>query len=297
MENKDVNLTLGELLAQKRSTLALPIVEISRVISVRPVILSALEENRLNELGAPVYIKSYALRYAEFLGMDRDFILQKLQASLNCQKNIKIIPLEERDSQHKRRGFLWLYSLLLCFVLTILGIYFWPKTSENLPDSNYIASTRTAVSEAVDNEIARKSADAAYFSQQTTSNSSDNIVNVSSLGQLENHANLKISESVLPLSLTDSLQNGSESELKITVQDSCWAEIRDADKKRILYATLQENEVYIVRGKPPFNIKFGNVQSIVSFEINGQAVDTNLYRPSLNTTVSRFKLNEITNSL
>src|SRR4030081_1044437 len=63
-------MTLGEVLAARRSERALPIQQAAPATRIRAHYLSALDSDELERLAAPVYAKGHLRTYARYLGLD-----------------------------------------------------------------------------------------------------------------------------------------------------------------------------------------------------------------------------------
>ncbi len=59
---------IGNILRDKRSAMGLTLSEVSRILKIRAIYLQAIEEGKVDELPAQVYISHYIKAYAEFMG-------------------------------------------------------------------------------------------------------------------------------------------------------------------------------------------------------------------------------------
>jgi cytoskeleton protein RodZ len=69
-------------------------------------------------------------------------------------------------------------------------------------------------------------------------------------------------------------------------EDDSWAEITDAEDKRLLYGTISKGSTKTVQGKSPFKVVLGR-SNAVKIEYNGQPFD---YRFSEKRGTARFEL-------
>jgi hypothetical protein len=72
-------MTVGAVLAEKRSERGLTIEQASSATRIRAVHLSALESDEAELLPAPVYARGYLRTYATFLGLDPEPLVARLQ--------------------------------------------------------------------------------------------------------------------------------------------------------------------------------------------------------------------------
>ena len=79
-----------------------------------------------------------------------------------------------------------------------------------------------------------------------------------------------------------------KSEIILYVEADCWADVRDAADKRLIYETIPGGRVITLSGEAPFRIFLGNAQAVKMF-YNGQEYDISKHRRGL---VARFTLGE-----
>lgn len=77
--------TLGECLRERRHALGITLTEISQRLRIRPSILEALEADELHVL-PPVYMRQFARRYGEFLGIDEAELRQLCDAAFGRER-------------------------------------------------------------------------------------------------------------------------------------------------------------------------------------------------------------------
>ncbi len=116
---------LGEVLKNARLDRSLTIEEVSRVLSLRPAFIVAMETGDYQEIGALLYAKNYLRKYAKFLGvLDENFEAQLAQLTDSLENknqgyyhSVKI----KQEAAEKQRSNHFKYYLL--FVLLLLAIF------------------------------------------------------------------------------------------------------------------------------------------------------------------------------
>jgi cytoskeletal protein RodZ len=68
--------TVGERLRQRREAKGLSLEAVTRATRLTRTVLSALEEDRYEDIAAPVYVRGFLRIYAQFLEVDADQVLQ-----------------------------------------------------------------------------------------------------------------------------------------------------------------------------------------------------------------------------
>src|SRR5690606_40572785 len=71
----DTALGLGERLRSARKARATTLEQDSQALRIEVPVLRALEENRFDELGAPVFVRGHLRAYAKLLGLSEDTVL------------------------------------------------------------------------------------------------------------------------------------------------------------------------------------------------------------------------------
>ncbi len=75
-----MNQTVGQILQEARTRRGLDLNEAERVTKIRVKFLRAMEEDRWEELPAPVYARSFLATYARFLGLDEGPLLAECES-------------------------------------------------------------------------------------------------------------------------------------------------------------------------------------------------------------------------
>jgi len=70
---------VGELLRRARETARLPMDQAARMLHIRVRYLDAMEQGRLDELPGLPYARGYIQSYAQFLGLDKEEILRRVE--------------------------------------------------------------------------------------------------------------------------------------------------------------------------------------------------------------------------
>jgi len=114
--------TIGDILRNKRLEKGLTLEDVSNLVKIRKKYLEALESGNYNEIPGTVYAKSFLKIYADFLGLDRFYILKRYQSEIMPEQNIVIpptyyMPINNQKSKRASRTKLFLY-----IIATIIGI-------------------------------------------------------------------------------------------------------------------------------------------------------------------------------
>lgn len=84
-------MTIGEVLADKRSERGLTIEQASSATRIRPEHLAALESDEPGSLAAPVYARGYLRTYARYLGLDPEPLVEALRSpAQNARRSLAL---------------------------------------------------------------------------------------------------------------------------------------------------------------------------------------------------------------
>lgn len=94
--------TLGEMLKAARESTGLELIELSRQTAVRGDYLAALEEDRLDELPEPVYVRNFVRLYAQAVGLDARKALEMYGAALVAEQGSLAAAAAEPPARRRR---------------------------------------------------------------------------------------------------------------------------------------------------------------------------------------------------
>jgi cytoskeleton protein RodZ len=83
---------VGKALRNARTERGIELDEVERVTKIRAKFLQAMEEERWEDLPAPVYARSFLATYAEFLGLDQGALVGEYKSSVEGPESHEPIP-------------------------------------------------------------------------------------------------------------------------------------------------------------------------------------------------------------
>lgn len=122
--HEEPGLDIGTRLKSARGRMGVTIVQAAERLHLDATVIQALEEQRFESLGAPVYVRGHLRRYAEFLG-EPGAPLQDQYAGLlesTVEPDLRQVP--NAFSRRQPRSFLW-PAVLIAGVLALIGIVWW----------------------------------------------------------------------------------------------------------------------------------------------------------------------------
>jgi cytoskeleton protein RodZ len=117
--------TLGETLRAARLAHDLTLEQLSTELRIEVRQLSALEENRFEQIGVPVFVKGYLKQYGTRLGVDvRDLLAQYYKQTTLA--DVQVQPSRSIKLRDERQITSWvLAAIVLLLVVAGLAVWWW----------------------------------------------------------------------------------------------------------------------------------------------------------------------------
>jgi cytoskeleton protein RodZ len=116
--------SLGQTLANARTAKGLSIEEVAAELRIEAKQLLALERDRLDEIGVPVFIKGYLRQYGHRLGLDYNELLVLYYRQVDTQE-IEIQPSRPIRLRDERQITWWVLAALVLAVLAVFLAVWW----------------------------------------------------------------------------------------------------------------------------------------------------------------------------
>lgn len=255
--------TLGERLRAARLAQDLTLEQLSTDLRIEAKQLQALEDNRFEQIGVPVFVKGYLKQYGLRLGLNVGDLLD-LYLKQTTLTDIQIQPSRTIKLNDDRQVASWVFVVVV--LLAIAGALAWWWTdgtftlpgslsSEPAPESAAPAPEVAAQSSApvvVPNEpIPVASAPAAPAAEPTN----DGVGEPAAIPVVAEAVQAAEPENALAVPV-------AAIPLQFTFEQESWAEVTDARGERLLFGLNAAGRNVTVRGEPPFAIVLGNASSV-----------------------------------
>ena len=111
---------VGDSLKQARKSKKMEVEDVAQQLYINPSIITHLEEENFDQIGAEVFIKGHLKNYAQFL----DLPVEKILAALSEETYIKGQEvLTSKTTEHLVALKIIAYASVLLFLVTIVGMY------------------------------------------------------------------------------------------------------------------------------------------------------------------------------
>ena len=263
--------TLGPLLRNARLAQELTVEQIATELRIEAKQLNALENDRLEEIGIPVFVKGYLKQYGHRLGVDvRDLLAlyyrQTKLADVQMKPNRTIKLRDER----KIKGWI-LAAIVLLTVAAGLAVWWWRGGSFDVVGSVTRAITPQPASTA--SPATREPETVAPA--PTPSPAADGDAAADAAPDLADAApeTNTTEPAVSPVRpIIEDEGRVVTVPLEITFDAESWAEITDGRGERLVFGLQAAGRRLTVRGSPPFAVVLGNANS-VRLRVDGEAYD------------------------
>lgn len=288
----------GERLQQAREALKLSIDDVAERICIGSSKVSALENNAIHEVGAPVFAAGYIRAYARIVGLSADELVASYEsleqlnessvtpASGHVPKKIgrlkNELPANFSLANGNRWGSLLRWLGIIIILLLIVAAAFWLFKSGKLVSAETDDASTELVPFSEQSSLANEADDAELLAipGQSTIAPVDTEESASLSIPLpiqpDNEASMLVDE-LAAQTLGESDVSAPLNELSLHFQDDSWVEVHDARKERLLHQLARAGQVHTLRGVTPFSLVLGYVPG-VSILLNGESVDLSHYQ-------------------
>ncbi len=280
-----MNEPIGAQLTRLRAARGQTPTEVATALRCDTKIIDALEGERWAELGAPVFSRGHLRRYAEFLGVPADPLLEQWNAE---QGGSTVLPDLSRGPQAPRpldtqRWGRRLAMLAGAFVIALAA--WWILQGAEMRPAATLAPVEASVPmPTVPVVPAPAPADLAPVpaapsalapAPDAAPDAVPDVVPVAAVPVV-----------VTPAPAAPSVP-GDDVAVVFTASEPCWAEVVDATGVRRLYAVLEPGQRVSVQGAPPLRVVLGR-GDVTALEIRGNPAV--IPADAVRDTVARFEI-------
>jgi cytoskeleton protein RodZ len=251
----------GERLAAARREQQITVLEVAKELHLDEPKVRALEQNKFDVLGAPVFAKGHLRKYAMLVGVDNDDVLQDYY-KLNRASGMPPVVGKVRKPASQTSPGPWIATIII--VVIAAAAYWWFLVADTPPPAG--PDLRPATSEPQSSELGGTGVvDAGDLADNT-----GDLADSSSAGIETVVVELPepiVAQTSPPVASTASLAAG-QVRLTMTFSGDCWTEISDASGRRLFFDLGREGRSVNVSGEAPLSVLFGNADN-VRMRVNG----------------------------
>ncbi len=284
-----MNEPIGAQLTRLRAARGQTPAEVATALRCDTKTIDALEGERWAELGAPVFSRGHLRRYAEFLGVPVDPLLEQWNAE---QGGSTVLPDLSRGPQAPRpldtqRWGRRLAMLAGAFVIA-LAAWWILQGAEMRPAATLAPDEASVPMPTVPVVPAPAPADLAPVPAEPSAlaPAPDAALDAVSDAVPDVVPVAAVPVAVTPAPAAPSVP-GDDVAVVFTASEPCWAEVVDATGVRRLYAVLEPGQRVSVQGAPPLRVVLGR-GDVTALEIRGNPAV--IPADAVRNTVARFEI-------
>lgn len=248
-QNPPVDLPVGEILRRARVHYKLSLADVEKALRIKSIQLEAIETGHAENLPARVYAIGFVRSYAQYLGLDSDYIVKlfKAQGVESAPKPDLQFPVSAEQSSFPS----WWIILVSVLLLLIVPTAMWQMSEGD--------SSESAIENTVP-EISEDLKEAASIDMEVETNTASAIHTPSGESPVEENA------VVLP-------DVPKQQGVILTIKENSWVEIRGAGGKRLVSRVLKAGDQYFVPDRPDLTMSVGNAAG-VEISVDGQILSS-----------------------
>jgi cytoskeleton protein RodZ len=120
--------TLGQTLKNARVARDLTLEQLATELRIEVQQLAALEQDRLDRIGPPVFIKGYLRQYGARLGLDHRALLSLYYDQAKHQE-VVVQPSRSIKLRDERQITIWIVAAVVLAVVAVLLVFWWMNDS------------------------------------------------------------------------------------------------------------------------------------------------------------------------
>ena len=254
-EVSDADLSIGQTLARWRAQRGESVSTVAARLRCDTAVIEALESDRFNDLGAPVFARGHLKRYAELLGAPVDNLLERwsvVQRQSVAPPDLTSMPRTRTRSVDTR---VWGRRLGAAAVALVIGLAAWwilkgsgtaTTTPEQLAAQALPPPPPPPAPAPLPVAPPPAAADAATVESVA-------------------------SEVVAPIAASAPPVVGERARLRLAAREDSWVQVVDATGRRLYFGTLRRDNSVSINGAAPLRMLLGRADA-TSVELAGRPV-------------------------
>ncbi len=263
----------GERLAATRRERGISVRDIAKELHLDEPKVRAIEENRFEVLGAPVFAKGHMRKYAELVGVPIDDVLADYY-QLNRSAGAPPVVGPPRKVHRELSIGPWIAGIFVILVVAIAA--WWLINRQPAVDAVTFEPATLAPFESERRDDSAAAADDSDTpgDDSGTAESPENTQDSSIAGDQQVAAVEAPAEPAPDLQVTqepsdvENVLAGDSVELILSFSGDCWTEVTDATGRRLYFGLGTDGRSVTLNGVEPLGLLLGN-SSNVSIQVNG----------------------------
>lgn len=280
--------TLGQILREARVAKDLTIEQLATELRIEARQLTALEDNRFEQIGVPVFIKGYIRQYAQRLGLDQSALID-LYGRQTQLREVQIKPSRPIRLRDERQITVWVVGALV-LLLVVVGLAVWWLNGGGGFDVRSVLPGAEAPAPRVEPARATVPAPASAAPAPASAGSAPASAGPAPVATEQPNPEPASDAATAPadvqpaaappaatppppapaVNATQAIavpasavsRGATQISLDLTFDAESWAEITDARGQRLFFDLGTVGRHTVVRGEPPLSLTFGNGDAV-----------------------------------
>ncbi len=249
----------GERLAEARQAADIPLRDIAKELHLDEQKVSALEENRFDDLGAAVFAKGHLRKYAELVGVSPDDVIADYDQMNQAATPPPVVGRKRPRVRDLSPGS-WIAGFLI-IVVVAGALYWWLSREPVVSGGSRVVTPAPAVTAPVavaDSEsiVIPLEIDATEPVEESPPEQAAEPLEA-------------VADFVEPVAAASDLTDVASVELTLSFSGDCWAEVTDASGRRLFFDLGRDGRNVKVAGAAPLRVLLGNSDN-VSVQVDGR---------------------------
>jgi len=293
--NQPEQVSVGEALRVAREAAGLSLNEVADRLKLSLRQLDAIERDDFEALPGPTFVRGFVRNYARFLEIDSGPLMEALDGHFpSAARDVANLSREESSTaspeagDDERNSNKWMVLSLVGIVAGAAIVWVFGHNNETQPDVTPVIGQQTASDMALaasappvlaSAPVAQKAASSVIASAPVAVDASAAAAKALAAKAAAAKAAAAKAAAVKAAaakaaSAATSVVPGAQGKISISVSESAWVAVVDAQGNKLVYSTIEPGSAREVSGVPPFKVRVGNAAK-VSMSYNGQAVNLN----------------------
>jgi cytoskeleton protein RodZ len=249
--------SLGQLLREARVAKDLTIDQLATELRIEARQISALEEDRFEQIGVPVFVKGYIRQCGQRLGVDQN-MLMGIYARQTKLSEVDVRPSKPIRLRDERQITVWVVAFLVLLLIGVGLAVWW------LNGANFEIGTTPAPAARVEQAPpppvpAEPVVEPQSQSDTATGQPAPENAAPAQPGDIGAAVAPPAAAGAAPL-VVAAVARGVA--LDVTFDAESWAEITDARGQRLFFDLGAEGRHVVLHGEPPISVTFGNGSAV-----------------------------------
>ena len=268
--------SVGQLLKQARVALDLSVEQLSTELRIEARQLQALEEDRFERIGVPVFIKGYIRGYGQRLGLDYGDLLAVYYRQVAVHE-VDIRPSRSIKMRDARQITIWIVAAVALVAVAVgLAVWWWSSapSAAKAPPATSVVPRREAPAVAGSPRVAPAPEAQPIVAEETPARAEPVAATAapSSPPPAAERVAEPAAERAAATTSAPPDPSAPSAEIELTFDEDSWVEISDARGERLYFDNGQAGSHALMRGEPPFSVLFGNAPG-VRVALDGEPYD------------------------